>query len=71
MNPYTGQDDLKAIVFFLLHLFGFGFAILFAPYLKNIFSTKKDTSIEHANYFTLVSWTKIMSGIVGGSVLLL
>ncbi|MDD5377407.1 MAG: DUF4153 domain-containing protein, partial [Candidatus Gracilibacteria bacterium] len=27
--------------------------------------------VQHANYFTLVAWTKLMSGIVGGAVLLL
>jgi len=70
-NPYISQDDIGTIVFFLLHIFGFGLVIFFAPYLKNIFSADKNTIIEHTNYFTLVSWTKIMSAIVGGSVLLL
>jgi hypothetical protein len=55
-----GDFDLESTTFFLLHLFGFGFAILFAPYAKKMFSVKENT-IRYANYFTLVFWTKLMS----------
>jgi len=70
VNSYTGDFDLEAIVFFLLHLFGFGFAIVVAPYIRKVCSPKENT-VQYANYFTLVTWTILMSTIVGASVLLL
>lgn len=70
VNSYAGDFDLEATLFFLLHLFGFVFAIVVAPYIGKIRSPKENT-IQYANYFTLVAWTGIMSGIVGGAVLLL
>lgn len=70
VNSYVGSYDLEAMVFFLLHLFGFIFVIFVAPYIGKIHSPKENT-VQYANYFTLVAWTKLMSGIVGVSVLLL
>lgn len=60
----------ESFIYLLLHLFGFVSFIFFAPYLDS-FWNKKNTETEYTNYFSLTSWSLLMSGIVGGSLLAL
>lgn len=67
--------SLQGFTYFLLHLTWFVAFSFFLPYLTRIFrqkeSERKNQNIEYSNYFSRVSWTFLMSGIVGLSLVLL
>ena len=65
-----GWDDSEKFVLFFLHLAGFVAVLFVAPYLGKIWNRDIDV-IEYTNYFTQIAWTKVMTGIVGVSVMLL
>ena len=52
----------ESLIYLTLHLFGFISFLFFAPYVDNFF--RKEEEIEYTNYFSLVSWTLLMSTIV-------
>lgn len=71
-----GQNySLQGFTYFLLHLTGFVAFAFFLPYLRKLFHlSEKDRvsqNTEYSNYFSRVSWTFLMSGIVGLSLVLL
>jgi Domain of unknown function (DUF4153) len=71
-----GQNySLQGFTYFLLHLTGFIAFAFFLPYLRKLFLlSEKDRvsqNTEYSNYFSRVSWTFLMSGIVGLSLVLL
>lgn len=60
-----------SIVLFILHMVGFVGFLFAAPYIFEWVRTKKVGEISYSNYFVRLSWTFLMSGIVGGSLMLL
>lgn len=71
-----GQNySLQGFTYFLLHLTGFVAFAFFLPYLRKLFHlSEKDRvsqNTEYSNYFSRVSWTFLMSSIVGISLVLL
>lgn len=71
-----GQNySLQGFTYFLLHLTGFVAFAFFLPYLRKFFHlSEKDRvsqNTEYSNYFSRVSWTFLMSSIVGISLVLL
>jgi len=68
---YQGNiDDIEHIVFFGLHMVGFVAFLFFVPYLFHQKALQDDT-IEYQNYFSRITWTILMSMIVGGALLVL
>lgn len=66
----TPNWEGEFFAYFFLHLTGFLSFVFFAPYLTRLLHGDKE-SFEYTNYFSRVSWTFLMSMIVGGSLMLL
>lgn len=67
---YNQSWWLQNMTFFLLHLAGFIACVFFTPFLSRVMRWR-EYSTEYSNYFSRVSWTMLMSMIVGVSLFIL
>ncbi len=55
----------------ILSLSAFFASLFVAPFLPQIWNRKPENTIHFSNYFTQISWTLLMSVVVGGVLMAL
>lgn len=72
---FSQNYSFQWMTYFLLHLTGFISFAFFLPYVRKIFRLsereRNAQNVEYSNYYSRVSWTFLMSAIVGFALVIL